>query len=405
MWIRSKLDIRWRDLLSGLAACLRVDASNASKVVADKWGRPNCLVTLSVRSGFDLLLRALELPRGSEVVFTAVTVPGMLEIAKHHGLVPVPVDIDRHGNVCPHSLRSAINDRTRIVVVAHLFGGRVPLSNIRQAIADRDILLVEDCAQSFATKRTVGERPGDVVMHSFGPIKTATALGGGIIDVQSPHLTKRMRTILDSDPVQTRTAFCRRIVRFSLIKLLTQRFVSYCLFAILRWRKIDPDRVLNQIACGFAAGDLISQVRHRPSAPQMRLLASRLSKYDFRRVSTRQARGRSLDSLLGLEQPEAQTYWAYPIFVQQRERVCEELRRKGFDATFATRMTIVTQAGAGQLPKTDRWWSQVLYLPWYAEISDKAIRQMSDLVRPYLIDEDQPGEQSASPERNVMAGV
>ena len=51
-------------------------------------------VFLSVRTALDLLLEAWALPRGSEVLMSAVTIPDMVAIVRHHGLVPVPVDLD-----------------------------------------------------------------------------------------------------------------------------------------------------------------------------------------------------------------------------------------------------------------------------------------------------------------------
>lgn len=46
------------------------------------------------RTGFDLLLQSLRLPKGSEVLCSAITIPDMLYVIRSHGLVPVPVDLD-----------------------------------------------------------------------------------------------------------------------------------------------------------------------------------------------------------------------------------------------------------------------------------------------------------------------
>ncbi len=49
---------------------------------------------LSVRSGFDLLLEALALPHGSEVLVSAIMHPGMVRDIVARGLIAVPVDLD-----------------------------------------------------------------------------------------------------------------------------------------------------------------------------------------------------------------------------------------------------------------------------------------------------------------------
>src|SRR4051812_43735202 len=86
-----RIDISPADLLAGLAATIRQPAAANSDVVA---GFAQALVTLSVRSALDLYLQARTIPRGSEVIVSAITHPDIAEILRYHGLVPVPVDLD-----------------------------------------------------------------------------------------------------------------------------------------------------------------------------------------------------------------------------------------------------------------------------------------------------------------------
>src|SRR5207248_11020647 len=86
------LDVSVRDLLFALRACLRPRPGSEARVV-DAWnGRDECLVCLSVRSGLDLLLQALELETGDEVALSAVTHPDIARIVEAHGLRALPVD-------------------------------------------------------------------------------------------------------------------------------------------------------------------------------------------------------------------------------------------------------------------------------------------------------------------------
>src|SRR6476469_3013007 len=96
MWPRKQLDIGWSDLAFGL---LQVVAARsrpmARAIVGDDWLPPQeVILSLSVRSGLDLLLTALELPAGSEMIVSAVTIPDMVRIVEHHRLVPMQVDVD-----------------------------------------------------------------------------------------------------------------------------------------------------------------------------------------------------------------------------------------------------------------------------------------------------------------------
>ena len=90
------------------------------------------LICLSVRSGFDLLLGAFGLPPQSEVLISAITIPHMVRIVKEHDLVPVPLDLDLKDPAPRVDVLSprAVTPATRVIVVAHLFGGRVSLESV-----------------------------------------------------------------------------------------------------------------------------------------------------------------------------------------------------------------------------------------------------------------------------------
>ena len=87
LYARHRLDIRPADLLHALSAMPAGDQKRAAVEAEHVWsaGGPG-LACYSVRSGFHLLLKALALPRGSEVLFSAVTHPDMPRLALHHGL-------------------------------------------------------------------------------------------------------------------------------------------------------------------------------------------------------------------------------------------------------------------------------------------------------------------------------
>ncbi|TMC32203.1 MAG: hypothetical protein E6J28_14820, partial [Chloroflexi bacterium] len=97
------------------------------------------------------------------------------------GLVPVPLDLDP-GTLSPRPdiVERAITARTHVMVVAHLFGGHVHLAPLAAICRRHGILLVEDCAQSFAGPPDTGDELAAVSMFSFGILKTATALGGAM---------------------------------------------------------------------------------------------------------------------------------------------------------------------------------------------------------------------------------
>src|SRR5262245_49898156 len=111
-----QLDISGADLFAGLIRCLAPDSARAAdRALRLYWGdEDRTLASATLRAGFDLYLRALDLPAGSEVLFSAITHPDMVEVVRCLGLVPVPVDVVS-ATMAPSSdaLRRALSPRAR----------------------------------------------------------------------------------------------------------------------------------------------------------------------------------------------------------------------------------------------------------------------------------------------------
>src|SRR5688500_4512292 len=85
MWPRKQLDINWADFAFGLRSMLRPTRGRDTGILPSGWiPTDEELVSLSVRTGWDLLLTALGLPPGSEIIMSSVTIPDMARIVQHH---------------------------------------------------------------------------------------------------------------------------------------------------------------------------------------------------------------------------------------------------------------------------------------------------------------------------------
>src|SRR5215211_9066114 len=207
VYARHRLDLSVEDISWGVLSCawhLRREKLEAEVLRRCSLGDEG-LVCLSVRSGWDLWLGTQGLRVGDEVLVSAVTHPDMVRIIRAHGLRAVPVDIDPETlAVRPAMLEAALTPRTRVVLVAHLFGGRMDLGPVARFAKERGLLLVEDCAQAFHGPERVGETVADVSMYSFGTLKTSTALGGAVLRVRDREVLGRMRVAQASYPSQRR---------------------------------------------------------------------------------------------------------------------------------------------------------------------------------------------------------
>lgn len=392
MWPRARLHIGWSDLAWGLACLATPRERDGLEREIEAWWSPrgDALVTFSVRSGFDLVLQALALPAGSEVLFSALNIKGMPKIARRHALVPVPVDLEL-GRMAPDvaSIERAITPATRALVVAPLFGTRLDLAPVLAVARRHGLFVIEDCAQAFAGREFTGSDGVDVSMFSFGPLKFATALGGALLRVGDPELLGRMRAIQRAYPVQTRRAHASRLLKFAAFKAFLSRPVLGAANAFLRRRGRDYEEAVGDSVRGAAGLGSAAKIRHRCSAPLLALLRRRLRRFRPSDLAGGRAAGSQLLALLedvatcpGAKN-EVHSFWAFPILVDDPARVMAALRAAGFDG--ATLRRSATVAPPPDRPKLDpavarEALAKLLVLPCYGALPDRELRRQASVI-------------------------
>ena len=170
---------------------------------------------LATRTGYDVslfasgreallaLLRALDLPSGSEVIvqgFTCVVVPNAIKAA---GLRPVYADIDRETlNLTPETVAAAASPITRVVICQHTFGIPAPTEALRAQCDAQGWILIEDCAHVLPDHDGPTDilRFSDHAICSFGRDKAISGIGGGAALSRHPETANRLRTIEQKAP-------------------------------------------------------------------------------------------------------------------------------------------------------------------------------------------------------------
>lgn len=137
---------------------------------------------------------ALDPEPGDEIITTSITDIGALTPILYQGAIPVFADVDpRSGNVTPRTVADRISDRTRAIVVTHLFGNPIDIEGVRDAAGS--IPVIEDCAQAFGAEiegRLVGSL-GEIGAFSLQQGKHITSGEGGLVTTSDPDLAKRAR--------------------------------------------------------------------------------------------------------------------------------------------------------------------------------------------------------------------
>ena len=381
-YARKRLDLSARDLVGGLIRCVSSPArDDLVRSVAEAWlPSETVITTLSARSGFDLLLGAVDWPPGSEVVFSAVTIPHLAALVRARGFVPVAVDLRLDTfEVDPAALEAACTDRTRAVVIAQLFGSRNDLSAVSSIAAARGLLLVEDCAQCYdGTARRLGT--ADVEMYSFGTIKTATCLGGAVLLVRDPGLRAAIRNRQDDLPIQSTGEYVGKLLKAVLLLALGTPGIYRLFIGTLQAARVDDDRLIRKVSREFDDRDLLVRIRRRPCTALLAMMASRFGSYQPERVRARRRAGDQLASQLAPQVvvlgrgAESSTHWLFPIVSDAPARLIAAGRAAGFDLTTGSSTLVALdqtclRAAAAMM--------NVVYVPVHAAMSPETLAELA----------------------------
>lgn len=393
MYARHRLDLSVADIAFGVLACARPGRGGEPEILRLCALEDDGLVCFSVRSGWDLWLAALSLRPGDEVLVSAVTHPDMVRIIRGHGLRAVPVDVEPETlSPRPEALRAALTARTRVVLVAHLFGGRMDLGPVARFARENGLLLVEDCAQALQGPESMGNPAADVSMYSFGTLKTSTALGGAVLRVRNHGILGKMREIRSDFPLQRRSEYAGKLIRIFCLVAVSRPGPYGLLVRACARLGADLDVLLNGVVRAFPPGEpvevLLRRIRRRPSAPLLALLARRLRTFDGARLARRAAAGERLarglrpavEHLGG--RSSLRTHWLFPIVVPDPDAMVRELQLHGLDASRATSSIAVVEAPAGCAAPSEaaRIMSGIAFIPAYPELPEGLLDRMVGIV-------------------------
>jgi dTDP-4-amino-4,6-dideoxygalactose transaminase len=144
----------------------------------------------SARLVFYLTLKNL-FKKNDEIIFSSMSFPLYIKIAKEIGLNVILVDVKKNTlNIDENKIEKNITKKTKGIVVTHLFGYPAEISKIYNIAKKNNLYLIEDCAQSFGSFYNGRETGtfGTAGIFSTSLLKIPTTLGGGILITSNKDL-------------------------------------------------------------------------------------------------------------------------------------------------------------------------------------------------------------------------
>ncbi len=147
--------------------------------------RPYARLAPRATTALVALLRALDLPPGSEVLMPVALCANPANAVRWAGLRPLFVDMSPCSfNMDLDAAASAIGPQTRIILAVPLFGHSLDVPTLRRFAEQHNLLVIEDAAQAVGLRHANQEPAGSVgvcSVYSFGAGKIADAGGGAAL--------------------------------------------------------------------------------------------------------------------------------------------------------------------------------------------------------------------------------
>ena len=162
--------------------------------VAEYAGAKHAVAVNSGTSGLHLCASAIGLKAGDEVITTPFSFIASANVLLYEKAVPVFVDIDPQTlNIDANKIEAAITERTKAIMVVHVFGRPSPMREICEIAQKYNLKIIEDACEAIGAEvenKKVGSI-GDCGVFAFYPNKQITTGEGGIIVTNDDSIAKQ----------------------------------------------------------------------------------------------------------------------------------------------------------------------------------------------------------------------
>jgi dTDP-4-amino-4,6-dideoxygalactose transaminase len=170
------------------------------RAVADLIGVEHAVACASGSAAVHAAVAVVDPAPGEEIITTSITDMGALAPIVYQGAIPVFADTDPvTGNVTPQSIEAVLSDRTRAIIVTHLFGNPVDVAGIREVAARAGVPVIEDSAQAYLADTPLGlvGSVGELGAFSLQQGKHITCGEGGFVTTNDADLAEQVRVYVN----------------------------------------------------------------------------------------------------------------------------------------------------------------------------------------------------------------
>lgn len=349
------------------------------------------------RMAFYYILRALDLPAESEIIFPALTFWVVPEIARRAGLTPRFVDVDASTfNLDPARIEAAVTERTRAIVPTHLYGQPCEMSDVMRIAEKHNLIVIEDCAQAAGAGyrgRRVGTF-GKAAFFSFQMLKGINTYGGGMALTNDSAIAASVRAQAEAEPLQATAELIKRFAAGMTARSLVSpkgfawwgypigagaSLVSDADLSKYFWEKIRPlDRFPRAYRRRFSNVQAILGLR----------ALEKLDEFNKRSRAHAEIYTRGLADCRSIEIPRVipdveHVYYQFCIYVSDSARAKRRAIRRGVDFE-STHVDVCSSLAlfkefAAECPEAEKT-AEALQLPVYSRLRTSDVKRVLRIV-------------------------
>ena len=347
------------------------------------FGKRTFLFTNRGRSSLYVILKALNLPRGSKVGVPLYSCTVVFDAIKNAGLVPCFNDIDPDTyTMDSEDLGKKVEDLSAVVVI-HTFGRPAGMDKIREIAGDKHI--IEDCAHSLLSEYK-GKKTGTLGNTSFFSLsKYISAGGGGMIILNDNEYEENIKREVDLLNSPSRLSEIKHSL-FTYLYSFLYRKPWFGMFAFSLGSYIE-DKINIAGNRGFNA----AKIRKSDFSIFLKKLGSFREKVEIQRRNSQILIDELQDTSLMLphERKDAWcNYFLFPILFEskaKRDNTYDYLRNKGVDTAKLWSMTPMVARQfygyKGDCPNTEEFADRVLIIPNYYTLTSKELIKIISAIK------------------------
>lgn len=344
--IKDEIDGAIRNIIDNTSFIMGKPVEEFENNFANYCNAEYCVGTSSGTSALYLVLKALGIKEGDEVITVPNTFIATSEVISQVGAKIKFIDVDEETyNMDVEKLKNTIDENTKAIIPVHLYGHSCDMDQILEIAKEHNLKIIEDCAQAHGTKYKDKKIPiGEIGCFSFFPAKILGAYGdAGCVVTNNEELANK-------------------------IKLL---------------RNHGREKKYEHLIEGF---------NHRLDSLQAAILNVKL-KYlnewiERRRNNAKLYSGLLKNVIMPIEKDYSKhSYYVYTIRVKNRDKLQEFLKENGIATQIYYPIPLHLQSAyknldykEGDFPVTEKIAKEILSLPMFPELTEEEIKYICEKV-------------------------